>query len=64
MELRDLPGQFARPCARESVSSRSQDCDGPADACETVATVNVAMFDATGVESDSGVRILGGRAFS
>jgi hypothetical protein len=29
-----------------------------------VATVNVAMFDATGVESDGGVRILGGRALS
>jgi len=29
-----------------------------------VATVNVAMFGATGVEGDGGVRILGGRALS
>jgi hypothetical protein len=33
-------------------------------ACETVATVNVAMFDATGMQSDGGVRVLGGCAFS
>jgi hypothetical protein len=36
----------------------------PADVGKTVATVNIAMFDATGVESDGGVRILGGRALS
>ncbi len=36
----------------------------PADARETAATVNVAMFDATGVESDGRVRILVGRALS
>ena len=39
-------------------------CDGPADAGETVANVNVAMFGATGVEGDGGVRILDGRALS
>jgi|SRR5271157_3572402 len=53
-------------CARavERDGRRGGYCDGPADACETVATVNVAMFDATGVESDGGVGILGGRALS
>jgi hypothetical protein len=29
-----------------------------------VGTLNVAMFDATGVESDGGVRIRGGRVLS
>ena len=64
--VRPLPNalQPAPPSAKPHPLWAVDTTKAPADAGETVATVNVAMFGATGVEGDGGVRIPGRRALS